>query len=210
MTITSNRDFDLPKDHQVLILISGPAGSGKTTLCQKMLDTHQEVSRVVTATTRAPRTGEVHGVDYYFYSVEEFEAKIANNEFYEHANVHGNYYGTPKEEVIKKFDQGLDLLLCIDVQGVQSFKKFIHEDPFLRNRIVTLFIAPQNIDVIKERMKARGTDDDATIQRRLDTALSEMQHVFDYQYCLVTGNRAEDFARMEAIYTSEKMRLPEK
>lgn len=203
-----DKDFDLPTDHQVLILISGPAGSGKTTLCQKMLDTHPQVARVVTATTRAPREGETHGIDYYFYSVEEFEKKIAAGDFYEFAKVHGNYYGTPKQEVQEKFAQGLDLLLCIDVQGVQSFKKFFHEDPFLRNRIVTLFIAPKNIDVIKERMHARGTDDDATIQRRLDTALSEMKFVFDYQYCLISGNRAEDFSRMEAIYVAEKMRLP--
>ena len=199
--------FDLPKPRQILFLISGPAGTGKTTLCQRLLDDPKiEVNRVVTATTRKPRTNEVSGVDYYFLSNETFDERINAKKFLESAIVHGNYYGTLRSEVERKFDLGKDLLLNIDFKGVQALVKTALTDPLLHQRVVTLFIAPRNLQVIRDRMKERGQDDPETIEKRLKTARQEMKNLNFFQYCLITGDRENDFERFKAIYLAEKMR----
>lgn len=199
--------FDLPKPRQILYLISGPAGSGKTTLCQRLLDDSETaVSRVVTATTRTPRVGEIPSVDYYFLNKECFEAKIKAKEFLEFATVHGNYYGTLRSEVKEKFGTGEDMLLNVDFQGVQTLVKTALTDPLLYQRVVTVFIAPQSLQVIRERMKERGQDSPKTIERRLKTAEREMKHLGFFDYCLVTGDRESDFQRFKAIYLAEKMK----
>ena len=201
------RCFDLPKPRQILFLISGPAGSGKTTLCQRLLDDPKiEVNRVVTATTRKPRKNEVSGVDYYFLSNKTFEERMNKKQFLESAIVHGNYYGTLRSEIENKFDSGKDLLLNIDFQGVQALVKIALTDPLLYQRVVTLFIAPKNLQVIKERMKERGQDNPETIEKRLKTADHEMKNLKFFQYCLITGDRESDFERFKAVYLSEKMR----
>lgn len=190
----------------LLFIISGPAGSGKTTLCEALLSSQETLQRVVTATTRPPRAGEVDGSDYYFLSAEAFESKVAAGEFYEHAKVHLYHYGSLKHEIQNKLASGVDLLLNIDVQGAATFRQTAAEDPALKDRVVTIFIQPPSMDELEKRLRLRASESEQTLQVRLATANKELAQAGDYDYCLPSGSREDDFKRIEAIYLAEKMR----
>lgn len=192
----------------LLFIISGPAGSGKTTLCDAMLKTlSPQVRRVITATTRAPREGETHGKDYYFFSPEAFQEGIKKGSFYEYANVHDNLYGTLKAEIQQKLSENLDLLINIDVQGAETLRKSAQEDPLLKDRVVSVFIMPESIDQIQQRLQKRNQDSEETIKKRLQIAEQEVTHWQKYNYCIPSGNEEEDFACLMSLYAAEKLRV---
>jgi guanylate kinase len=192
----------------LLLIVSGPAGSGKTTVCNRLAEKFApEVERVVTSTTRAPREGERHGVDYFFFSEEEFNELIRKGQFYEHAKVHTYRYGTLKKAILDKLESEIDLILSIDVQGAASVREATRGDPELAPRVKTVFIVPENLDQIRRRLKRRGLDDEAEIERRLKTAERELAGRNEFNHQFVSGDREEDFRRLCEIYREEKSRL---
>ena len=191
----------------LLLVVSGPAGVGKTTVCERPIAEEANLRRAITATTRPPREGERDGVDYHFLDKATFEAKIAEDAFHEHAEVHGQFYGTLKSEVNDTLAAGTDLLLNIDVQGASTFRENAPADERLRDHLVTVFITPPTLEVLEERLRGRGTDDEEEIQRRLRVAVREIENCDQYDYCLRSGARWEDFENLRAIYRAEKMRV---
>lgn len=183
-----------------LFIVSGPAGSGKTTLCDRMITEFPQIDRVVTSTTRAPREGEVDKTDYYFFDNKTFREKIDDGNFYEYAKVHGNLYGTLKSEVQEKLIGGIDLLLNIDVQGAAQFREAALREPLLKGKVTTIFIMPPNIKVLEARLRGRGTDSDVEIQRRLQVAVEEMKLSSHYDHKITSASRDEDFNVLKEIY----------
>lgn len=190
-------------NHAILMLIAGPAGSGKTTLCDRLMAAHPGVRRVVTATTRDPRPGEQNGVDYHFLSPEAFEAGIARGDFYEHARVHGRHYGVLKREIDGKLAAGHDLLLNVDVQGAASFRQAAAENADLAQRLVTVFIE-LTFEQIRERLLGRGTDDEAEIARRLKSAEAELREAPLFQHRIQSVSKDADYAALRQIYLAAK------
>lgn len=190
----------------LLLIISGPAGSGKTTVCERLLEAEPEIQRVVTSTTRAPREGEQHGIDYYFFDPETFAAKVAAGEFYEHAQVHTNRYGTLKSEILDKLALGKDLILNIDVQGAAAYREAGRDDPLLRGKVVTVFIMPPSMEELDQRLRHRSTDPEDEIQRRLRVAQEEIRQCELYDHCILSGSRDDDFASLQRIYRQAKKR----
>ncbi len=188
----------------LLIIVSGPAGSGKTTLCDRMLAEIPAIERVVTSTTRQPRGGEVDTVDYYFFDHDTFKAKIAAGAFYEYAHVHSNLYGTLKSEVQDKLAAGTDLLLNIDVQGAALMRETAKNDPLLQGNVVTVFIMPPSLEELENRLRGRGTDAEDEVQRRLKVAIEEMQQSDQYDHTILSASRDEDFAALQQVYLDAK------
>lgn len=186
-------------DSGFLFIVSGPAGSGKTTVCDRMLDEVPGVQRVVTSTTRAPRGGEVDKVDYYFFDRETFEAKVTAGEFYEYAHVHSNLYGTLKSEVQEKLADGIDLLLNIDVQGAAQMRETAENDPLLKGKVITVFIMPPNVEELEVRLRSRGTDAEDEILRRMQVAIEEMKQSELYDHTILSGTKDEDFQALLRI-----------
>ncbi|MGB0258340.1 MAG: guanylate kinase [Coraliomargarita sp.] len=191
----------------LLLIVSGPAGSGKTTVCDRVLNEEAAIQRVVTSTTRAPRGKEQDTVDYYFFDKATFEAKIAAGDFYEYANVHSNIYGTLKSEVQDKLAAGIDLLLNIDVQGAAQMRETARHDELLKGRVATIFIMPPSIEELERRLRGRGTDADDEVQRRMQVALEEIEQAPHYDYVLHSATMDEDFESLRSIYRAEKMRV---
>jgi guanylate kinase len=185
----------------LLLLISGPAGSGKTTLCDRLLEEFSPgLQRVVTATTRQPREGEQDGTDYHFLDESEFLDKVSKHEFYEYAQVHSGYYGTLKSSIQDKLASHIDLLLNIDVQGAQTFRRLAREDSQLAGQLRTLFVLPSSIDQIRQRLVRRGQDTPEEIERRLLTANTEMEHKDKFDYILNSSSKGEDYANIRDFY----------
>ena len=151
-----------------LVIVSGPSGSGKSTVT-KIVKDRLNIPLSISATTRQPRVGEVDGKDYYFLTTEEFENKIKNDEFYEYANVHGNYYGTLKKVVEDNLDKGLNVILEIDVQGALIVKE-------KKKDAVLVFFKTENMEILEERLRNRKTDSEEVIQTRLENALQELEY----------------------------------
>ena len=187
-----------------LFIVSGPAGIGKTTVCDQMLKEIAGVERAVTSTTREPRRGEIDTVDYYFFDHDTFQAKIDAGAFYEYAQVHNQLYGTLKSEVQGKLAIGIDLLLNIDVQGAAQMRETAQNDPLLKGKVVTIFIMPPTIEVLAARLRGRGTDAEDEIQRRMAVAVEEMQLSKYYDHKIVSATREEDLAALVDIYKSTR------
>ena len=190
----------------LLILISAPSGAGKTTVCQQLLAARPEMCRAITCTTRQPREGEQNGIDYYFLDPEDFLKRVHAGNFLEHATVYGNSYGTLKAEVLGKLRQGRDVLLNVDVQGAGAIREQAQEDPELRRALVTVFLTPQSLGVLEERLRRRGTDAPAVVQKRLAVARQEIAQWRHFDYLLLSSSIAEDLRRMLLIVEAEKMR----
>ena len=191
----------------LLFILSGPAGSGKTTLCHRLLSEFDNLQRAVTVTTRSPRDGEKEGRDYYFYSREEFDRRNEEGDFLEWALLHGRAYGTLASEVLQHFEENEDVLLSIDVQGMRQIKSTATSSDWLRGHLVTIFINPPSLEELRDRLRKRGTDDEVEIERRIESARREMEVSGEYDYVLETRTREEDFDRIRAIYLAEKMRV---
>ncbi|MFP4283602.1 MAG: guanylate kinase [Opitutales bacterium] len=188
----------------LILVISGPAGAGKTTLCDRLLAEFEDLERVVTTTSRAPRAGERDGVDYHFLSVPEFKAKIAADEFYEWAQVHGRYYGSERRAVRGPLQAGRDLLLNIDVQGAANYRRAAARDPFLAECLHTVFIRVRDLAQMRERLEARGTESPEEIARRIRTAEEELREAPNFDDVIITGEREADYAAMRAIFLRER------
>jgi len=188
----------------ILLVVSGPSGSGKTTLCRRLADAG-EAHYSISCTTRVPREGEVDGRDYHFLTRETFLQRIAAGEFLEHAEVHGNFYGSLKSEVIVYLERGQDVVMDIDVQGAAQVRACT--DPEIQRAMVDLFVMPPSGDELRSRLSGRGTDSDEVIDLRMKNALEEMQHWELYRYCLHSGSREEDYGRFLSLVMAERMRV---
>ena len=160
-----------------LIIVSGPSGSGKSTVT-KIVKDRLNIPLSISATTRKPREGEVEGIDYYFLSEDEFKRKISNDEFYEYANVHGNYYGTLKKTVEENLEKGLNVILEIDVQGA-----LIAKDK--KKDAVLVFFKTKDTKILEERLRGRKTDSEEVIKKRLENTLKELEFENKYDYTVI-------------------------
>ena len=174
-----------------MIILSGPSGSGKSTLSKRALETFENLRFSVSCTTRAPRGAEKDGVDYHFLAKEDFERKIGENAFLEYACVHGNYYGTLLAEVVEHLENGVDVLLDIDVQGAMKILEKCKSDPLLEKCVETIFIAPPSYAELERRLRGRGTDGEETILKRLANARGEMEQFRKYQYLVINDDVEE-------------------
>jgi guanylate kinase len=195
-----------PPSSALLVVISAPSGGGKTTVCQQLLAARPEMSRAITCTTRDPRPGERHGVDYYFLDARSFEQHVRAEDFLEHATVYGHRYGTLKAEVCGRLRQGKDVLLNVDVQGAGTIRARAQEEPELRRALLSVFLTPPSVAVLEERLRKRGTDAETVIQKRLGVARQEIAQWKHFDYLLVSASIPEDLRRMLAIVEAEKMR----
>ncbi|MEM7698088.1 MAG: guanylate kinase [Verrucomicrobiota bacterium] len=188
----------------LLCVVSGPSGSGKTTLCRRFSESDEGASYAISATTRQPRGGEVDRRDYYFLEREDFEARATRGEFLEFAEVHGNFYGTLKSEVISRIQAGNDVLMDIDVQGANLVRS--QDDPMITGSLVDIFILPPSDEELVARLSNRGTETPEQLQLRLNNAREEMRHWPDYSYTIISGEREVDFSRFSSIIEGERCR----
>ncbi|SBS24827.1 Guanylate kinase [Marinomonas spartinae] len=178
-----------------LFILSAPSGAGKSSLYKALLKADDKVRISVSHTTRAPRTGEEHGREYYFTSVEEFNAMIDQDVFFEHAQVFDNFYGTSKHAIFDMLKQGLDVILEIDWQGARQVRN-------LYPNAIGLFILPPSLNALEERLKGRGTDSEEVISRRMSKAVNEMSHYQEYDFVIVNDDFDSALATMQAIFVA--------
>ena len=183
-----------------LFVVSGPSGTGKGTICKRLIEDRNDIELSVSATTRAPREGEVDGVNYFFLTKEEFEKRIAENGFLEYAEVFGNFYGTPRQKVEEQLAAGIDVLLEIDVQGAIQIRKSYPEGIFI-------FVLPPSLAELRNRLMKRGTDTMEVIERRLSMAMGEIRQMFEYDYFVVNDDLEEAVSIVKAIVTAEHGRV---
>ncbi len=184
------------------LVVSGPSGTGKSTICAAVLKDDPRLCFSVSCTTRQPRVGEVHGKDYYFLSMDEFMRIVEKGEMLEHAEVHGNFYGTPRHEVIGRIAKGEDVLLDIDVQGALNVKRLTGTDPELAAAAEFVFVAPPSLDELERRLRGRGTETEESIQRRLHNASGELAKWREYEYLLVNNCSVDTGVEMKALVTA--------
>lgn len=191
----------------LLILISAPSGGGKTTLCELLLQARADMTRAITCTTREPRPGEKDGVDYHFFGAADFLKRLQAGNFLEHATVYGNSYGILKSELLGRLREGKDVLLNVDVQGAATVRARAMEDPELSRALITVFLTPVSLGELERRLKQRGADSPAVIQKRLAVARQEIGQWKNFDYLLISTSKEEDLRRMQAILETEKMRV---
>ena len=190
----------------VLLVLAGPAGSGKTTLCERMVAEVPGFERVVTTTTRAPRPGEVNGVSYHFFSPEEFDAKVATGAFLEWAWVHKkNRYGTLASSVLDPLAAGRSLIINVDVQGVENFRNAAAGNPLLAKRMGTVFINFA-IPELRVRLGGRG-ESEAEIAHRMETAERELKEIGKFDFVVESHDREGDFQKLLAIWRQVQARV---
>ncbi len=196
----------MPNETPVLLVVAGPAGSGKSTLCDRLVKEVPGFARVVTTTTRAPRPGEIDGVHYHFLTPEQFDAKLAQNAFLEWAWVHGQRrYGTLAQSVLEPLAAGQSLVISVDVQGVESFRRAAAAYPLIGRRMTTVFILVDH-DRLVARMRARAQDDEAEIAGRMKTAERELREAGKFDFTIDSRTRDEDFAALLAILEKARAR----
>lgn len=183
-----------------LLVISGPSGSGKGTVSKELLSRNKDIVFSISATTRKPRPNEVDGVNYFFLEEDDFKKKVGENQFLEHAYVHTNYYGTPKDFVMQQIDKGEIVLLEIDVQGALQVKKNY-------KNVVFVFLLPPTMDELKNRIIKRGTESEEDIERRFKNAFEELDFVGEYDYFVVNDKVENAVLDIEHIVSAEKLRV---
>ena len=184
----------------VLLVLSGPSAVGKTTVAQRLLAECPNLTRIVTCTTRAPREGEVDGVDYHFLSDEEFCQRIEAGEFLEHAQVYQHRYGTLKSSVTEAFKAGKDVLIVNDVQGALALQAMARADVELAGSLKTVFMILKDVDTLRARILSRGAEDEGAIEDRLSIAEAEMAQAAAFDHVIESRTRDEDFERVREIY----------
>ena len=189
----------MAKQRGKLIVISGPSGAGKSTVVFKALEGRDDVCFSVSATTRKPRPGEVDGKEYFFVDLDKFRDMVANDEFLEHAVYVANSYGTPRAYVEKKLDEGMNVLLDIEVQGALQ----VHEK---MPDAVMIFIIPPSMEELRRRLVARGTDSERAIEARLIRARQEYAEADFYNYIIVNDDADKAAKELSAIITAERCR----
>lgn len=188
------------KGRGLLIIISGPSGAGKGTICKSFMERNENVALSVSATTRSPRTGEVEGFNYYFMSKEKFKEKIASNDFLEYAEVYDNYYGTPKSNVEEILESGKDVILEIDIQGALKVKENTEEGVFI-------FVLPPSMEELKQRIINRGSETQESLMKRFKSAYKEINYISKYNYAVVNDEVENAVQKLEAIISAEKCRV---
>ncbi|MGR3702999.1 MAG: guanylate kinase [Paracoccaceae bacterium] len=186
----------------LLIILSSPSGAGKSTLAKRLRDWDPSIRFSVSATTRAPRPGEEHGREYYFHSRAEFEAMVARDEMLEHAEVFGNFYGSPKGPVSAAIDAGRDVLFDIDWQGGQQVR-----NSSLGKHVLSVFILPPSIPELERRLRTRGQDSDDVINTRMTKSRDEISHWPEYDFVLVNDDLDATFDKLKTIVSAERLRL---
>lgn len=185
------------KNQGKLFIITGPSGVGKGTILEKFFHKNHNIIYSISETTRKPRPGELHGVNYFFVSKEEFENSIQNDEFLEWAKYSDNYYGTKKDFVLKALSRGADVLLEIETQGA---KKIMEKFP----DCITIFFTPPNLDELEKRLRGRKTEDEASIQKRLQRVIEELKLAPHYKYEIVNDKVENALEKLQAVYDNEK------
>jgi guanylate kinase len=185
----------------ILFVVSAPSGAGKSTLLHALRQTPDFVYSV-SCTTRAPRPGEIDGEDYHFVSMEEFQRRLAAGDFLEHAQVHGNCYGTLRGPVIEHLRGGVDVLIDIDVQGARQIRA--DANPEILTSIADIFIMPPSMEELRRRLTKRGTETPEQIETRLHNAAGEMEVWCDYRYTIISGSVEEDLQKFRAIMRAER------
>lgn len=184
----------------LLIVVSGPSGAGKDTICQKLIKENSNIWMSVSMTTRKPRPLEKDCVDYFFVSSEEFENKINDNTFLEYASYNDNYYGTPKDKVEEKLNEGKDVILVIDINGAINIKKIIPSALFI-------FIMPPDMETLKNRLIGRKTESKDKVVQRFITAYNEVNNYKKYNYVVVNDKVEDAVNKVKSIIQSEKCRV---
>ena len=181
-------------------MVSAPSGAGKTTLVERIRRT-PHLFYSVSCTTRTPRAGEIDGQDYRFLSDANFRERVAKGDFVEHAQVHGDHYGTLREPIVTNLEIGRDVLIDIDTQGAAVIRNC--GDPLIRDALADVFIMPPDLEELRKRLLKRGTETAQQIDSRLATAAREMEHWRDYRYTIISGSVEEDLRRFRQIMEAE-------
>lgn len=185
----------------LLFVVSGPSGAGKGTIC-KALAEQDNIDLSVSMTTRTPRMGEIEGVSYYFVDKATFASMIQQNGFLEYAEVYGNYYGTPKDMVLRQMDKGRDVVLEIDIQGALKVKEVYPKGIFI-------FILPPSMAELRKRITGRGSESEESLSLRLGETLREVAYIDKYDYCIINDKVEEAVANLIAIRKAEHFRVSE-
>ena len=189
------------KKEGVLLVISSPSGTGKTTICKKLLEYDKNIHLSVSVTTRKKRKNEVEGIDYYFKSKKDFLNLKSQNSFIENAFVFENYYGTLKSEVLEQLENGIDVLIDIDWQGTRQITQA------MKGNLIKIFLLPPSIDELKKRLSKRNSDSIKEINFRMSKALKEIKHFDEYDYVLVNDNLDNTFQKIVKIIEAERLKL---
>ena len=184
----------------LLIVVSGPSGAGKDTICHKLIKENSNIWMSVSMTTRKPRPLEKEGVDYFFVSSEDFLNKIKDNTFLEYASYNDNYYGTPKDKVEEKLNEGKDVILVIDINGAINIKKIIPSALFI-------FIMPPDMETLKNRLIGRKTESKDKVVQRFITAYNDVNNYKKYNYVVVNDKVEDAVNKVKSIIQSEKCRV---
>ena len=184
----------------LLLILSSPSGAGKSTLARRLMEWDPTLKFSVSATTRAPRAGEVDGCEYYFRNRDAFESMVKSGDMLEHAEVFGNLYGSPKQPVVDAMENGRDVVFDIDWQGGQQIKQAMRDD------VVSIFILPPSIADLEKRLRGRGQDSTAIIADRMAKSRSEISHWPEYDYVLVNQDLPAAFEELKSIVIAERLK----
>tara|TARA_Y200000002_G_scaffold51530_1_gene37271 strand:+ start:60 stop:638 length:579 start_codon:yes stop_codon:yes gene_type:complete len=184
--------------NNIMVILSSPSGAGKTTISKKVQQKYQNFKISVSHTTRKPRPNEVEGIDYYFIHENDFKNKIENNEFYEHAKIFGNYYGTSKNSVLNILNNKNDVLFDIDWQGTQQLSKFKELN------LIKIFILPPSKEELKKRLIQRNQDKPDVVEERLKAYDNDSAHKKDYDFVVINDNLEKCFKEVEEIIIKKK------
>ena len=184
----------------LLVVISGPSGAGKGTLCKALLGNNDKIEMSVSCTTRTPRINEIEGVNYYFTTKEKFQKMINEDSFLEHAEVYDNFYGTPYFGIEKKLAEGYDVILEIDIQGALKVKEKYPDGLFI-------FILPPSMEELKNRIKKRGSETEESFLKRFKSSFKEINYASRYNYAVINDEVEDATHKLECIIVAEKCRI---